>query len=78
MDQHGDVSACMFAHMGSEGMRVGEAFRTLGTGKAPDTVMKGFQMSMHCESGCIRFLAIRVAAAMLLHLNLLQLAHISP
>ena len=52
----------------SERVGIREALRALGTLKAPNAIVKGLQMSPQCEAGSIRFLAVRVGAALLFHL----------
>lgn len=57
----------MFFYMVSERVGIGEALLTLRTAEAADPVVKGLEMSAQGEAGAIYFLAIGIAAAVLLH-----------
>ena len=54
--------------MVSESVGVRKAFRTLRALEAANAIVKGLQMSPHCEIGGIRFLAVRIGAGVFLHL----------
>jgi hypothetical protein len=54
--------------MVSESVGIREAFRTLGTLEAAYAIVEGLQMSPQCKTGGIRFLAVRIATELFLHL----------